>query len=266
MRSTTPQAQPTTLETDLSHHGSICRRLDWDSEFFACNIARLTSERLTEDTTARARSWCECNRIDCLYFLADAADPTTVSLAENNGFRLVDIRLTLERHLKDVPPATPVAGAIRVGTTLDGPVLRLIASQSHRDSRFYHDPHFPRSRCDALYETWIEKSLNGYAEAVLVAELEGKAVGYVSCHLPSPTTGQIGLFAVDSNARRMGLGHALVRESLRWFASKGALQVSVVTQGRNVSAQRMYQRCGFETQSLQLWYHRWFGGDGEIGG
>jgi len=250
----------------LSDYDNICRRLDWDSDFFAGNIARLTAERLTEDTASQARAWCECNRIDCLYFLADANDPTTVSAAENNGFHLVDIRLTLERSLKDIPPVGPLPGAIRAGTALDGQVLRPIASQSHRDSRFYYDPHFPRSRCDALYETWIEKSLNGYAAAVLVAELEGKAVGYVSCRLPSPTTGQIGLFAVDSNARRMGLGHALVRESLRWFASKGALQVSVVTQGRNVSAQRMYQRCGFETQSLQLWYHRWFGGDGEIGG
>jgi len=249
----------------LSNHDSICRRLDWDSEFFACNVARLTVERLTEDTAAQALAWCECNRIDCLYFLADATDSTTVSSAENNGFHLVDVRLTLERQLKNIPPASPIAGAIRLGTTLDGSVLGSIASQSHRDSRFYHDPQFPRSRCDALYQTWIENSLNGYAEAVLVAELEGKTVGYLSCHLPSPAAGRIGLFAVGSNARRRGLGRDLVRESLRWFASKGALRATVITQGRNVSAQRTYQRCGFETRSLQLWYHRWFRHDGEIG-
>jgi ribosomal protein S18 acetylase RimI-like enzyme len=249
----------------LSNHDSICRRLDWDSEFFARNIARVTADRLTEDTAAQARAWCECNRIDCLYFLADATDPTTVSAAENNGFHLVDVRLTLERQLKDIPPARPIPGVIRLGTALDGPVLRTIASQSHRDSRFYQDPQFPRSRCDALYQTWIEKSLNGYAEAVLVAEFEGETVGYVSCHLPSPAAGQIGLFAVGPNARRRGLGQDLLRESLRWFASKGALRVTVVTQGRNISAQRTYQRCGFETQSLQLWYHRWFPRDREIG-
>jgi len=32
----------------------------------------------------------------------------------------------------------------------------------------------------------------------------------------------------------------------------------VVTQGRNLAAQRLYQRNGFVTASLQLWYHRWF--------
>jgi dTDP-4-amino-4,6-dideoxy-D-galactose acyltransferase len=225
----------------------------------------MTVERLTEETVAQARAWCECNGIDCLYFLADATDPTTVTLAEGNGFHLVDVRLTLERKLKDIPPSRPVPGVIRPGTVLDGPVLRLIASQSHRDSRFYYDPYFSTSQCDALYQTWIEKSLNGYAEAILVAELEKETVGYISCHLRSPTTGQIGLFAVGSKARGKGLGQDLVRESLWWFASKGILRVTVVTQGRNVSAQRLYQRCGFETQSLQLWYHRWFPREGEIG-
>ncbi len=249
----------------MSKHDSICRRLDWDSEFFARNIARVDVERLTEETAVRAQAWCERNRIDCLYFLADATDPTTISSAEKNGFHLVDIRLTLEWQLKDTPPGEPIGGAIRLGTALDGPALRSIASQSHQDSRFYRDPQFARSRCDALYQTWIEKSLNGYADAVLVAELEGEPVGYISCHLPSSTVGQVGLFAVGSSARRRSFGRALLRESLRWFSSNGASHVTVVTQGHNVSAQRMYQRCGFETRSLQLWYHRWFSPRREIG-
>jgi len=242
----------------LNNHDGICRRLDWDSEFFACNIASLNVEHLTEDAAAQALAWCECNRIDCLYFLADPSDQITVSLAENNGFHLVDVRVTLEWQLKDIPTVNPFMGTIRLATPSDTAVLRSIASHSHRDSRFYHDIHFPRPQCDALYQTWIERSLNGYAEAVFVGEMDGETVGYVSCHLPSPVAGRVGLFGVVSNARRKGLGYALVRESLCWFTSQGASQVTVVTQGRNVSAQRTYQRCGFETQSLQLWYHRWF--------
>lgn len=248
----------------MSNRNSICRRLDWDSEFFGCNIARLTVGRLTEDTAAHVRAWCKRNRVDCLYFLADSTDLTTVSLAEKHGFHLADIRLTLERPLKDSAPISPMTSAIRRGTSLDIPVLGQIATQCHQDSRFYFDPHFTRSRCDALYQTWIEKSLNGYADAVFVAELDGEAVGYLSCHLPSPAEGQIGLLAVGSNGRGKGLGQNLVRESFRWFSSKGALRVTVVTQARNVSAQRLYQGCGFRTQSMQLWYHRWFRRKGEI--
>jgi hypothetical protein len=35
-------------------------------------------------------------------------------------------------------------------------------------------------------------------------------------------------------------------------------QATVVTQGRNVVSQRVYQRCAFMTRSAQLWYHCWF--------
>jgi ribosomal protein S18 acetylase RimI-like enzyme len=37
----------------------------------------------------------------------------------------------------------------------------------------------------------------------------------------------------------------------------GVQRVSVVTQGRNVAAQKLYQSCGFTTCSVQLWYHWW---------
>ena len=140
----------------------------------------------------------------------------------------------------------------------DIPGLRSIARISHRDTRFYHDPNFPTARCDTLYETWIERSCQGYADRVLVAEASGQPVGYVSCHLDNATDGRIGLLAVGENARGGGAGRELVRECLRWFAQHSRTRVTVVTQGRNVGAQRFYQKCGFVTGGLKLRYHRWF--------
>ena len=37
-----------------------------------------------------------------------------------------------------------------------------------------------------------------------------------------------------------------------------ARRITVVTQGRNARAQRLYQRAGFVTESVRLWFHRWF--------
>jgi RimJ/RimL family protein N-acetyltransferase len=45
---------------------------------------------------------------------------------------------------------------------------------------------------------------------------------------------------------------------MSWFAGQDIKTVHVVTQGRNTRAQRLYQRCGFVTRSMELWYHRWF--------
>lgn len=240
--------------------GSLCQYLDWDSEFFRRRIARITISRLSQESIERILTWCDSQVIDCIYFLADPDDGGTIRLAEDNGFHFADIRVTLERQLDNVvfTEESRFEGSIRLCVPGDVPTLRTIAGVSHRDSRFYYDSHFPRPLCNALYETWIEKSCHGYANAVLVAELQGRPVGYISCHLLDQTTGGIGLLGVSADGQGKGLGQRLVNESLRWFAGRAMERITVVTQGRNCKAQRSYQRCGFLTRSVQLWYHQWF--------
>lgn len=243
----------------MEGHG-LCQYLDWDSDFFECRIARVTVNRISRETVERVMTWCDSHGIDCFYFLADADDEVTVKLADDNEFRLVDIRVTLERQLDNVSVVDDrmIQGVVRPCTPDDVPALRAIARVSHHDSRFYYDSNFPASLCDALYETWIEKSCNGYADAVLVAELQGRPAGYISCHLLDQTKGCIGLFGIGTDSQGRGLGRKLINESLHWFSEQGMRKVEVVTQGRNCKAQRLYQRCGFLTKSVQLWYHKWF--------
>lgn len=92
---------------------------------------------------------------------------------------------------------------------------------------------------------------------MLVAERDSKPAGYIACNWTADA-GQIGLIAVAGWARGAGLGRALVTSSLGVFRQNGAKRISVVTQGRNIASQRLYQRCGFLTHSVQIWYHRWF--------
>ena len=236
-----------------------CRLLDWDTEFFGRRIATITAHRLSLERVEDAMAWCKRSGIQCLYFLADADDAETVRLAEEYGFRHVDVRITLERLL-DLPVAQDRSheAVVRLAVPADVPTLRALARVSHHDSRFYHDPNFRTSQCDALFETWIDKSCNGYADAVFVADLSGLAVGYVSCHRADRNEGKIGLFAVSAAHRGKGAGRTLLSESLRWFGAQGLRRVTVVTQGRNARAQRLYQQGGFVTHAVQLWYHRSF--------
>jgi dTDP-4-amino-4,6-dideoxy-D-galactose acyltransferase len=239
---------------------NLCDYLRWDSEFFGYRIARLLPSRLSLEALQKVQAWCHSNSIDCLYCLVDAADEFTVRLAEQNGFNLVDIRLTLSRGLgeSETRPTKLTTGTIRPALAEDLPVLHTIARQSHHDTRFYYDPHFDKPRCDALYEIWIENSCQGYADAVLVAENEKRVAGYITCKTLEAKLGQIGLLAVDRSAAGLGLGSALIRAALDWFRDRGKERVLVVTQGRNIAAQRCYQRNGFMSESLLLSYHRWF--------
>jgi dTDP-4-amino-4,6-dideoxy-D-galactose acyltransferase len=243
---------------------ALCRYLEWDSALFGVEIANVLKNVLDANEFDAITQWCEARSIDCVCLLADPSDRQTVALAEDYGFRLIDIRVTLEYQFGDIPAMEEDEARyiIRPSAPQDIPALRSIAKCNHRDSRFYYDANFPTDRCDALYETWIENSCNGYAAAVFVAETKLGYAGYITCHLVDQNTGQIGLFGVASGFRGQGIGRGLIDESLRWFADYRVKQVRVVTQGRNLSAQRLYGRAGFLPSAMQLWYHRWFSNSG----
>jgi dTDP-4-amino-4,6-dideoxy-D-galactose acyltransferase len=234
----------------------LCRYLEWDSEFFGLRIARLATDPLRAGEMEQVLASCKAQKIDCLYFLADSADTPSTRVAEDNDFRLVDVRVSLERDL--VAGIIPENSSVRNATGEDLPSLRRIARDSFHDTRFYHDGNFTPSQCDALYETWVEASCNGFADAVLVVDVADEPAGFVTCKMVGSKAGEIGLLGVSSARQGIGVGRSLVEASLSWFDDHGARRVTVVTQGRNVPAQRLYQRCGFVTLNTQLWYHRWF--------
>jgi dTDP-4-amino-4,6-dideoxy-D-galactose acyltransferase len=240
-----------------------CELLQWDTEFFGLRIARVIGHRLNPQRTKNILDWCKTQAVKCLYFLADPSHQETVRLAEGYGFYLVDIRVTLEcqvkkRQIENIKEQSEKVKA-RPCRSKDTPILQKIARTSYGDSRFYFDPGFPTESCHKLYQTWIKRSCEGYADVVFVAEFNSQPVGYISCHLLNDkSVGQIGLLGVSSQASGRKIGQILVHHSLDWFAEEGVGKVRVVTQGRNIAAQRLYQRCGFLTCDVQLWYHKWF--------
>ncbi len=239
-------------------------RLDWDSEFFGFGIGRIDAAQLDDDAVSAARDWARTSAVRCLYFLGGADDTASARAAERAHMACTDIRMTFERACSVQEP--DLTNHAESGSSLldirdwrpdDLPVLRAIARISHTDTRFYADPRFARERCDALYETWIERSCTGYAQTVLVAQgADGRALGYITGHLRGEAA-SIGLIAVAPEAQGRGLGPRMVNAFLAWGAGQNATRATVVTQGRNVRAQRLYQRCGFVTSMVQVWYHFW---------
>lgn len=240
-----------------------CEILEWDTAFFGFRVARVRGDVLTQERVQQIDAWCRQASVRCLYFLSRADDASTTRLAEDNDFRLVDIRMTFEYRAPGAIRGTKgyanCAATVRYARPEDVHLLRSIARGSHHDTRFYFDANFPRHLCESLYETWIERSCEGYADVVLVAELDGVPIGYISCHLDEEShTGRIGLVGVSSQVWDRGVGQTLVLNALEWFLTQGVKEVVVVTQGRNYAAQRLYQRCGFLTKTVQVWYHKWY--------
>ncbi len=237
--------------------------LPWDSNFFEHRIGRITDCNITAEKLHEVLSYCRKERIECLYWLADLSNVETVRLAEDNDFRLVDVRLTLSKVLTAEVNRLEKARAnnvnIRPACLTDIAKLCEIASQCHRNTRFYFDANFPNEKCDNFYALWIERSCEDFADIVLVAELDKRITGYITCKIcRDKLSGQIGLFGVAEKQRGCGVGGKLVDNALKWFHSRRIEIVTVVTQSCNVDAQRLYQRYGFVTRSVGLWYHKWF--------
>ena len=235
---------------------SSFRLLDWDSAHFGIRIGRVLPIRADEELFKEALIWADLSSLDCMYLLVDSNDASTVRLVGEFGWRMVDMRVTLGSELSSVvkshsPMRPAVAG--------DLPYLKQLAMRSHDDSRFYTDGNFRATACDELFAIWIERSVRDrdFAGAVFVPELEGnEPAGYITCAIKQGV-GDIGLIAVDPKMHRMGLGTRLLAEAARWFSEQGAERVSVVTQGCNIPALRMYERFGFTIESIQLWFHWW---------
>ena len=228
--------------------------LSWDSAFFGVRIGRLQLRDAPAAQLREAVSEADRRGIDCLYWLVDASDIESSASACGSGFRLVDIRMTLETSLDS--RRGPGPPQVRPMTEADVPALAALARSSHRDSRFFRDGNFPEQRCEALYEEWLSKAFLSETGAVLVAERDGQPAGYCACEVKDGA-GRIGLIAVDPGARRANLGTMLVEGALDFFRCSGIGSAKVVTQGHNIGSQRLYQKTGFLTTSVELWYHRW---------
>lgn len=241
-----------------------CKMLPWDSAFFGFPIASVQSNILTSGDRAVIDQWCSRNAVRCLYFLASADDYATALHAASTGFILVDTRVRYVR----TPQSNAVAHAevqqarcsVRRCTFDDLDALCAIAHVSYLQSRFCFDEHFPRERCSQLYEVWLRKSFDTSNTALFVAEHERRLVGYIACSIDAITkVGNIGLVGVDSRARGLGVGSTLMETAGAWFALQAATTITVVTQGRNIAAQRLYQRSEFLIENCQVWYHKWYG-------
>lgn len=227
-----------------------CTLLDWDTEFWGVPIGRVLDGRLEP---GRVNEWARAHGVVCLYFLAHDV-PGEAAVAEDAGFRLMDVRVELAR------PAAADKTTLREARPEDKAVLRRLAREHHRITRFYSDPRFPDERCDDLYETWIVRSLGGWADVVLVAERDGRPAGYMTVHAdPAAGRGSLGLSSVDVSMRRQGVGRELARGAVAWCFTRGLDEVTVATQARNVPALRTFEACGFRVRDVGLWFHKWYG-------
>ena len=125
----------------------------------------------------------------------------------------------------------------------------------------YHaDERLDNSKCDEVYVSWAVSSCvsRDFADEVLVAELNGRVVGFATLRINSPDESEGVLFCVDSSAQRMGVYRSFMIHGMRWSVSKRMRSMVVSTQLINTPVQKVWTRLGFAIGDSYYTLHKWF--------
>ena len=244
----------------MSDAAEPCKLLPWDSEWFGFPVARVLGNSLTVERAKHIDVWCRNNRVRCLYFLSRSDDSQTINTAQDLGYRLTDVRMTFDREVASVADFQ-IRPGIRKARPDDFSSIKRLARMVFRDSRFYFDTNFPIDRVHAMFERWVERAMEeaSHQHVLVSTDAQDQVSGFLLFGIdPATKASDLALLAVAPTARGKGLARQLIEASFDEIVKAGVDRVTVVTQGRNVSAQRLYQRIGFLTQSVQFYYHKWF--------
>jgi GNAT superfamily N-acetyltransferase len=109
------------------------------------------------------------------------------------------------------------------------------------------------------YASFLRSQLEDDDTVVLVAERDGRIVGYVYAGLEPMSwkelrapAGFIHDVMVEDDEQSAGAGSALIDAAIAWLRNRGAPRVMLWTAERNDGAQRLFLRLGFRRTMIEM--------------
>jgi GNAT superfamily N-acetyltransferase len=208
-----------------------------------------------------AVTFCRSNRVRLLIARCNTEDLGAAQNLEASGARLMDTLVYFARSVdpREPEPTPPVP--VRLHREGEAEEIQRIAADAFRGytGHYHADPRLDRAACDAVYASWAHRSCldAAVADRVLVAELEGRLVGFLTLKARAPGEQEIVLNAVSPQAQRHGVYRSLVLGAIAQVRAEGATRVIVSTQVTNVAVQRIWTRLGFEPDHSFYTFHLW---------
>ncbi|MCS6871243.1 MAG: GNAT family N-acetyltransferase [Anaerolineae bacterium] len=232
-----------------------------DEMRFGIRVARI--HELTQETLDETLEFCRDHAVKMLIARTPSQAIRFVQQLEDLGFRLMDTLVYYRRDLVRTPvPELQNAALTRPVRTGDETVVREIAAQAFQGylGHYHADPRLDLAACDAVYVSWAERSCvdRAVADEVLVAELEGQLVGFLTLRRNTPEQVEIVLNGVAPSAQGRGVYRELVIHALVQSKAWKAQETVVSTQIVNLAPQKVWVRLGFEPFQSYYTFHKWF--------
>lgn len=244
----------------------VVDRLSWESRTLGREVAGITQlivtgERQTQHAASRALvdwalTWCR-GRATMVHVKRSVDDTVCCMALTRSGFVLTDTQLVYAIPAARAAAArVPLAPGVTVRTARPGDrdaVGRLARRAfSGHFGRFHADPAIAPETATRVYEQWCLDCLDGYADLLLVAEVDGHLAGLTAWRLPqaggSVLAGRVAGYsigAIEPAYSGRGLFRLLTATGQQRIGAHAAWIVGP-THARHHSVQRAYASLGWE--------------------
>ena len=234
-----------------------------DGDRFGISVARVKME--PRHDLRPVNEYCRENGVALLIARCPASELRTAQAMEQDGFSLMDTLIYYARNLRKTPIPSDVGKVpIRPVQPGDEDAVEGVAAESFKGyfGHYHADERLDRKECDEVYRDWAVRSCvsRDVADEVLLADLDGRIVGFATLRLNSADEGEGILFGVAPEAQGHGIYRSFMVRGMEWCASKGATSMVVSTQMTNYAVQKVWVRVGFEPSHAYYTFHKWFEG------
>ena len=234
--------------------------LEWDTNHFGFKVARMNAT--TSEELQPALDRCATLGVKLLIHRCSTDNLHFVHQLERHGFELMDTTVIYRLRLADTQ-ITPILGPaiIRPCLKTEADDVAAIARAVYVDfiGHFHQDPRLDRAKCDALYVEWARNMCldQNLADIVLVAEMEGKIVGYDSHKIIKSNVAWGVMSGVSHQAQGKGIRKALMVASNNWCKSHGLERMEEEMNINNYRIQRVLVSGGFRLYASFYTFHKW---------
>jgi ribosomal protein S18 acetylase RimI-like enzyme len=253
----------------------------WDSEITGRRIGTVEHLAVTRGDPAAAEILHELiveltrsladRGTQCMVCKVECNEMAVIHALEQQGFLLMD---TLQDFVFDFS-RTPIDKIdlprrderlkIRRAEPADLPALMTINEKAFADyfGRYHADPQMPPGTGTKIYTEWVRSAFQGWADWILVAEVDGNIAGYGLWRKPLKTEAKnslriahYDLGATDPEFRGRGLRTTLTLEGMgiaRDFAQYLIGPVHI----RNYPAQHTLHKLGWRISGARHSFHKW---------
>lgn len=238
------------------------RLLAFDTNYFGVKMGRIGPFHLADRATpSQGRRLAEkavrhlaglgCRFADCRVYTADLKAARAL---EATGFYLGDTTVAYAFRVAKTPrPSIRHKVKLRWAKPEDRAALASLTEQTFTGyiGRFHQDPFFDAQKATQMYVRWLENSLDGLADEILVAQVGRRIAGFLTLELEHAQNkvvatrfGEGVLAGVAPWSRGKGVYTSLLAGCLPWFAEHCDIGI-VATQVDNVAVQNAWARLGY---------------------